>query len=1023
MPRVLYPTSDRKRLDPAVFRNPPAEYRGAPFWAWNCSLERERLLEQLAVFKEMGLGGGHAHVRVGLATGYLGDEFMGHIRACVDEAKRLGLRLFLYDEDRWPSGAAGGLVTREPRFRQRELVLQPGAEPLPGPEGAGEPVVLARFAVRLAGDGSLASYRRIAAGAAVPKGHQPWVAFHRSTATSSWYNGQTYADTLSVPAIEAFVDSTHERYRAVVGDEFGKAVPSIFCDEPNYGWHHGRARADDGKQQTWAWTGDLAETFLAAHGFDLIPLLPELAWDGPESFRVRWAFFDHLAERFATAFAGTIGAWCAKHGILHTGHLLEEPHLSSVTRCVGDAMRSYPGFQIPGIDLLCDSVELTSALQARSVARQDGREGVMSELYGVTGWDFDFAGHKRQGDWQAALGITLRVHHLSWVSMAGEAKRDYPAAIDEHSPWWREYPLVEDHFARVNTALTRGQPLCRVAVVHPIESFWPLWGPADRNRDARASAERRFDEITRWLHHGLVDADFVCEGLLPKQGARVRGRRLQVGRMAYDAIVLPGLETVRGTTLALLRDFAAAGGTVIVLGQVPGRLDAEPSARPAKAAKAWTVLPWDQAALLGALAPLRDVDVVAADGMRPEGLLHQLRSDGDDRHLFLCNLHAERGTGVAMARVRGTWDVTCLDTLTGEQRPLPAEHRAGWTSFRADLAVAGSLLVRLAKARKAASVPVSWAAPAAGTRLALLADPVPVSLDEPNVLLLDQAEYALDDGPWEPADELLRIGNRLRQRIGLQPAGGAMVQPWVLPRPPAANRVRLRFRLDLAVPVSGARLALEHAADSAIAVDGRRVDAPASGWWVDHAIGTVALPDLPAGVRTIEVVQPLGAATALEWMYLLGDFGVELRGARARVVAPVRELGWGDWTTQGLPFYAGNVTYRCPITADGSALRLRAPRFRATLLGVALDQERVGRIAFQPYQLDLGRVAAGAHELAITAFGSRVNAFSCLHHAEHAKVRWLGPDAWRTDGDQWTWNWQVRPAGILAAPELVRLPS
>ena len=91
-----------------------------------------------------------------------------------------------------------------------------------------------------------------------------------------------------------------------------------------------------------------------------------------------------------------------------------------------------------------------------------------SELYGVTNWDFDFRGHKLQGDWQAALGVTVRVPHLTWTSMAGEAKRDYPASISYQSPWYKEYPLVENYFARVNTALTRGVPHVKLAVIHPV---------------------------------------------------------------------------------------------------------------------------------------------------------------------------------------------------------------------------------------------------------------------------------------------------------------------------------------------------------------------------------------------------------------------------------------------------------------------------------------------------------------------------------------------------------------------------
>lgn len=1016
MSRTLYPTSGAKRLTSATFADPPAEFRGAPFWSWNGKLDRERLFEQLAVFKEMGLGGGHAHVRVGLSTEYLGSEFFGHIKACLAEAKRLGLRLFLYDEDRWPSGSAGGIVTKDEKFRMRELVLARG-DAAPAKPGVQQ---LARYAVRLAADGTLASWKRLADGAKVPAKHESWIAYRRLQDANSWYNGQTYVDTLNPEAIKAFVASTHERYYQEVGDEFGKAIPSIFTDEPNYGWHGPRGRAAAGGEQKWAWTDDLPATFKAAYGWEILDRLPELAWNGERSFQVRWAFFDHLSDRFAQAYAGTIGEWCGRHNILHTGHLLAEESLFGLTCCVGDPLRSYPGLQLPGVDMLCDSIELSTVLQTRSVARQYAREGVMSELYGVTGWDFDFVGHKRQGDWQAALGVTLRVHHLSWMTMAGEAKRDYPAAIDEHSPWWKRYGVVEDHFARVNTALTRGTPLCRVAVVHPIESYWGFYGPNDNDHDIRQDTERRFQDSLRWLAHGLIDADFVSEGLLPQQKPVIKGKRLVVGAMAYDAVVLPSLVTIRATTLDLLKRFAAAGGTVIVAGDAPVRLDAEPSAKPAAAAKKWTRVAWSKAELLAALAPLREIEAANHNGHRPDNLLHQIRADGDDRHVFVCTTDRDNGTGPMVLRLRGTWDVTLMDTLSGGQRRLAAAHRDGWTEVRCDLAAAGSVLLRLAKAKKSASAAIAYDWPAHPALVAAMPDPVPVTLDEPNVLLLDRAEFSVDGGAWEPAEELLRLGNELRKRIGLPPMGGHMVQPWVSPRAAAKNMVRLRFTLDVAVAVSGAKLALEHAPESRLWLDGKPVAAKADGWWVDHCIGTIALPDLAAGTRVLEVEQPFGAGTALEWMYLLGDFGVEVLGARARITAPVRSLSWGDWTRQGLPFYAGSVTYRCTIEADGSRLALRAPRFEAPLLDVAVDGGAATAIAFAPFLGDLGTPAKGRHELAITAYGSRVNAFTALHNAALHQIRWIGPDAWRTHGDGWVWPWQLTPCGVMSAPELVR---
>ena len=72
--------------------------------------------------------------------------------------------------------------------------------------------------------------------------------------------------------------------------------------------------------------------------------------------------------------------------------------------------------------MLCDWVELSTVKQAASASRQYGCGGVLCELDGVTDWDFNFSGHKGHGDWQAALGVTVRVPHLAWLSMAGEAK-------------------------------------------------------------------------------------------------------------------------------------------------------------------------------------------------------------------------------------------------------------------------------------------------------------------------------------------------------------------------------------------------------------------------------------------------------------------------------------------------------------------------------------------------------------------------------------------------------------------------
>jgi len=109
-----------------VFRNPTAEYRGAPFWSWNTKLDLKKLLPQIEYFQEMGMGGFHIHSRVGLDTEYMGEEFLAIARACVERAEEKKMLACLYDEDRWPSGVAGGLVLKDnPQFRGRHILLTP----------------------------------------------------------------------------------------------------------------------------------------------------------------------------------------------------------------------------------------------------------------------------------------------------------------------------------------------------------------------------------------------------------------------------------------------------------------------------------------------------------------------------------------------------------------------------------------------------------------------------------------------------------------------------------------------------------------------------------------------------------------------------------------------------------------------------------------------------------------------------------------------------------------------------------
>ena len=1025
MKKMTQPVFKNHSSFDASFRTPDALYRGAPFWSWNGALEKEELLRQIDVFGQMGIGGFTIHVRTGLETEYLGAEFMDLVKVCRDYAASKGMLVWLYDEDSWPSGYGGGLVTQHEEFRLRQLlftrtpltggesqaVAQAGAVSMRQEQGE----LLARFAVQLE-DGHLQSYRLLRGDEPASEDENVWYAYLQVSGVSSWFNNQTYVDTLNPKAIQEFIRTTHERYRAAVGESFGSVIPAIFTDEPQFTHRKPLRRAESGEDVFFPWTPDLDASFVQVFGEPMSSHLPELVWDlsgnKPSVWRYRYA--DWVGERFASSFADQLGAWCQKNGLALTGHMMEEPTLSSQTNALGDAMRSYRSFQIPGIDMLCNDMELNTAKQAQSAARQFGRPGLLSELYGVTGWDFDFLGHKQQGDWQAALGVLFRVHHLTWYCMKGEAKRDYPASIGYQSPWFKEYRVIEDHFARLGAVLSRGVPLCNVAVIHPVESYWLCAGPLDTSASERKKRETLFADLTRWLLYGGMDFDFVSESLLPGQEDSSTSDCFGVGAMQYRVVVVPGMRTIRSTTLNRLEKFRDNGGSILFAGEIPSLVDAQPSGRARNLAQHCEYTAFDEAGLIDSLEPYRTVELRRKSGALTQALMHQLREEGANRYLFICNTNKVQKMFSAehfTLTLSGDWKIHALNTSTGGSEPVAARYENGTTCVDAYLDAACHLLLRLEKGRCTHGALLE---PQAVKEVARLSSPVPVTLDEPNVMLFDKAEFSINGGPWRAETPLLNIENFLRTELGMPEKTGVIAQPWTDASPvvPLAE-IRLKTAFTSDVDCAGVRLALENLAETKVFFDDREVPTKAAGWFTDRSIITMDMPDISAGRHTIELALAFTRKTSIEWFYLLGDFGVRLAGDRSIMTEPVRLLSFGDWTRQGLPFYGGNVTYHCRLP-EVPASRVQVPQFCAA--GLKLVSSGTERIAYHRHvDTELPLQPGGA--LDITACGHRGNCFGPVHLCD-SSVEWLGPDAWRSRGHQYSNEYQLKPLGIMTAPIL-----
>jgi len=1026
---MLYKKNSESSLSNELFQNPTSEYRGTPFWAWNSYLTKEELERQIDVFKEMGLGGFHMHVRTGLKNKYLSDEYMQLVKDCVNKAKDEKMLAWLYDEDRWPSGAAGGLVTCDEKYRARSLLFTPfkeaaGYDPSDSCAEAsrsGKGKLLACYDVVLDDDGYLKSYRRIDENEAAEG--KKWFALLEISTNSNWYNGQSYADTLSKEAIERFIEVTHERYKETTGDEFDKTVPAIFTDEPQFTRKAVLNNSFDEMDISMPWTDKVPELYKEAYGADIFETLPELFWDLPDSAPSihRYRYHDFIAELFANAFADTVGGWCRENHIALTGHMMEEPTLRSQCAALGEAMRSYRGFDIPGIDMLCNRTELTTAKQAQSAVHQFGYEGMLSELYGVTGWDCDFRTYKYQGDWQAALGVTVRVPHLSWYAMGGEAKRDYPASIHYQSPWYKKYNVIEDHFARVNTALTRGKPIVKVAVIHPIESFWLHWGPNDKSALLRESLDERFDNITKWLLEGSIDFNYISEALLPtlcKKGSAP----LKVGEMEYDAVVVPGCETLRSTTIERLADFKKAGGKLIFMGDAPYLCDAVASDKGTELFNSSVNIDFSRGALLNALDKNRTVTLRYANGRLTDDLIYQLRDDKDCKWLFIChdqephNKDVDEGKYIRIT-VEGEYIPELYNTCDGTVSKLSVTYRNGKTIIDRKMFAYDSFLIKLTDGTAECAVENEFEEIPEGKSVETLVD---FELSDKNVLLLDMAEFKLSgEKEFSPKEEILRLDNICRDRLGIVKRGGSIVQPWVTGEVPTVDKLTLKFTFESEINCEGAVLALEEIEKAeSIIFNGEDVEIKNNGIYVDISIATVKLPTIVKGENTLEVTYAYGEKVAIENMFILGDFGVKLNGNKATVVALPEKVGFGDLISQGFPFYGGNITYKFKAKSTDGKLKIRATWYRGAMISVKVDGKEKGNIIYPPYILAIDGLDDGEHEVEMMLCIHRYNTFGPLHLVNETES-WHGPGAWRSTEMDWSYEYVLRRMGILGAPAII----
>ena len=958
----------------SLFKNPPRQYSTGPLWVWNDLLTERQIRDTLRDLASQKVKQVWVHPRPGLMTPYLSDDWFRLWKIALNEAERLDMNVWIYDENSYPSGFAGGWVPEVmPESRGRGLALR---ETNSAPNWSKNLISV----YRLEGDAAVNVTATVKAGTALPDARY-LVASEVRAGNSPWNGNRCYVNLLSPGVTEKFLEITMEPYRREIGSQFGKRVPGVFTDEPNI---HPAGNLP--------WSEVLAQEFQKRWGYDLLDHLPSLTRQIGDWRKVRHNYFQVLNEQFIEHWSKPNHDYFKQHGLEWTGHYWDHEW----PNCVGvpDNMAMSAWHQTPSIDCLMNQyAENTHAQfgnvrmsrEISSIANQLGMKRTLCEIYGAGGWDLRFEDMKRIGDWLEVLGVNTLNQHLSYVTLRGARKRDHPLSFSYHEPWWEAYHVSAEYFARLSAALSQGEQINRVLVLEPTTTAWMYQGDTAKLKELGDS----FFNLLMALETGQIEYDIGSEDIIERHGS-LEGKKLKIGNRTYDQLVFPPIiENLNSKTKAFLDQVGTA-----VTGSLPNRVDgASATASADLQLSAPTNVTLAISTIVSDLRNDQKKEGFSIDRVPGDAgiLFHHRRQLADGQILFLVNTSLEHpSSGVVLSTLRG---VESWNLYTGDVKPYPFARLDSGISVKFELPPSGSLLLFLSQK------PVEAEFPAESLTAIAPAGPVEIRRLGPNVLTLDYADITaggetrsnlycyqanqfawkqngMERNPWDSAvqfkDEL--ISKKFPANSGFEAS--------------------YRFTVEGAVPKNLA-IVIERADLYAITCNGRAVEAKRDDWWLDKAFGRI---NIASSARTGENIVTIKAAPftmyhELEPAYLLGDFALK-PADNGFIISPDQPISLDQgWNLQGHPFYSEGVLYRESFDVKKPAGRyvVALSKWYGSVAKVSVNGKPAGYIDTPPWECDVTKwVKRGANHIEITVIGTLKNTLGPHHGKPALGAAWPG---------------------------------
>ena len=918
------------------FQNPGKEYRSAPLWVWNTDVSHEIIDFFLEDLKDKGFGGVFVHPRPGLITAYLSEDWFEKYKYTVARAKELDLHVWIYDENSYPSGFAGGHVPAQmpESYNQGQMLHLEITEVY---EKNDDTFILL-------GETSDGTFVRLNPLQDYEKGN--YYAFKKQTYEKSpWYGGYSYVDVMVEGVAEKFMEVTMQGYEEHIGEEFGKVVPGIFTDEPNI---------EVQGRNNIRWTPDLFNVFKEKWGYTLEDHLPSLYVEKGDWKRVRHNYYETLLQLFIDRWSKPWYEYTAKRDLEWTGHYWE--HGWPNPNHGGDNMAMYAWHQRPGIDMLFNQFDeespnaqfgnIRAVKELSSVANQIGAKRTLSETYGGAGWELSFKDMKRLGDWQYALGVNTLNQHLSYMTVTGARKYDYPPSFSYHSPWWSYYRNLNDYFARLSLALSTGEQVNDILVIEPTTTTW-MYSTFEGENTRRNEIGSMFQSFVRNLENNQIEYDLGSENIIKDKG-RVKDNLFVVGQRKYTTVIIPpGMENLDADTYRLLKEFLANNGQVYVLNELEFINGQEKKTELAELNhKRIDVDALDVRTLAG-----KD-QILEQGNSSAKHLYHHRRKVEEGEVLFFSNSSLDHKIDVFFPQ---HFDhVYQLDLFTGKIMPFQTEKADN--QLHVSLQPVESMLLFFSNSRLD---DIDTQRSMVLGKEKKLKIPTEVEYTNDNVLTIDFCDLKIEN-QQEHDLHIYNASDKLFKHFGFEDGN-----PWstsvqykdeTVKRDTFSTNIPIEvdyyFDIDENTVVDSLCIAVERDSLWQISLNGNALLQPRQDWFLDKGI---SIFDIAKFAKTGKNQLTLRRKTMhvlaeIEPVYVLGKFGLTAAEKGWKITA-AEDAKVGPWKENGRPLYGYSARYKKELSLDPSKkYKIHLNEWRGTAAVVKVDGVEVANISYPPYE-------------------------------------------------------------------------